>query len=503
MYYERAQHPGCGRLGLLRRRAERPGLPPPYPASVTQTAPAPAPPAVGRSTDRERLFTRMWAVAALAHVVGNGWQGDVLPTPDAGGIALAAVSVAAFAALLRPGRLPLLVLSTTIVVGAIVEVPILGNHWLVAALVSLAYLLSGGRWGGFEPAARLVLLVFYSFAAFAKINEGFADPAVSCAVFYADQSLTAAGLAPLTPGGTATAVLPWLVTAIELSVPVLLIVRPTRWVGVLLALGFHSTVSFDLGQHFYDFTAVLAALFVLFLPDAWSRAATDRLRRLPAVLTAGVAGAAVALTALLVLASLVPLGALPWRTDRLAFVVWVPYAVTLIVLVLLGPRRSERLSWRPAALAWLAVALTLLNGLTPWTETKTAFGFTMYSNLEVAQGQTNHTLVPATLPLRDGLDRLVAVESSSDPGLAAYAGSGYLLPWPSFAVYVRDHPGMDVTYRDGVRLDGSAGTPAAITPGEDTAEALGPIPWWWQWMPLRAVDTQSPPRCQVAWLPAL
>jgi hypothetical protein len=211
----------------------------------------------------------------------------------------------------------------------------------------------------------------------------------------------------------------------------------------------------------------------------------------------------VALTALLVLAALVPLGALPWRTDRLAFVVWIPYAVTLIVLVLLGPRRSEGLSWRPAALAWLAVALTLVNGLTAWTEVKTATSFTMYSNLEAAQGQTNHSLVPATLPLRDGLDRLVAIESSSDPGLAAYVASGYVLPWPSFAVYVRDRPGIAVTYRDGVALDGSGGTPAAIAPGQDPADAVGAVPWWWQWLPLRAVDTQSPPRCQVAWLPAL
>jgi hypothetical protein len=31
----------------------------------------------------------MWAVAALAHVIGNGWQGDLLPSPNVGGIALA------------------------------------------------------------------------------------------------------------------------------------------------------------------------------------------------------------------------------------------------------------------------------------------------------------------------------------------------------------------------------------------------------------------------------
>lgn len=470
---------------------------------MTQTAAAPPLPAVGRPTDREHLFVRMWAVAALAHVIGNGFNGDLLPTPNVGGVALAAVSVAAVAALLKPGRVPLLVLSATIVVSAIVEMPVVGNHWVVAALVSLAFLLSGGRWPGFEPAARLVLLIFYSFAAFAKINGGFTDPGVSCALFYANQTLGAVGRAPVDPTSTLGMALPWVVGAIELSVPVLLLIRPTRWVGVLLAAGFHTAISLDLGQHFYDFTSVLLALFVLFLPDAWSRTASQRLRDLPPWLTSAVGGAGVALALLLVLGALVPAGVLPPVTDRLAFVVWVPYALTVIVLVLLGPRRGATLPWRPAALTWLVIALTFVNGLTPWTETKTAFGYTMYSNLEVAQGRTNHDLVPATLPLRNDLDRLVAIESSDDPGLTAYVDSGWLLPWPSFALYVQRHPGISVTYRDGTALDGSGGRQATIGPADDPEQALGPVPWWWQWMPLRAVDSQSPPRCQVAWLPAL
>ncbi len=471
---------------------------------MTQTAAAPALPAApGRPTDREHLFTRMWAAAALAHVVGNGWQGDLLPSPNAGGLALAAVSVAALAALVRPGRVALLVLSATIVVSAVVEMPVLGNHWLLAALVSLAYLLSGGRWAGFEPAARLILLVVYSFAAFAKVNSGFTDPVVSCALYYADQTLAAVGAGPVDPTSPAGTALPWVVGAIELSVPVLLIIRRTRWFGVLLALGFHTAISLDLGQHFYDFSAVLAALFVLFLPDAWSRTACQRLRDLPGTLTAALGGVVGVLLIALVLVALVPPAVLPLATTRLPFVVWVPYAVTVIVLVLLGPRRGERLDWRPAALTWLAVALALVNGLTPWTETKTAFGYTMYSNLEAAQGRTNHELVPATLPLRSDLDRLVAVEGSTDSGLQAYADSGWLLPWPSFAVYVQQHPGLTVSYRDGVAPDGSGGRPAQITPADDLEQALGDVPWWWPWMPLRALDSQSPPRCQVEWLPAL
>ena len=124
-----------------------------------------APPTtVAVSTDRQDLFVRMWAVAALAHVVGNSYQSSLVPTPNPQGVALAVVSAAALAALIRPGRLALAVLAVAVIGSAVVEMPLLGNHWLLAALVSLAYLLSGGRWTGFEPAARLILLVFYGFA---------------------------------------------------------------------------------------------------------------------------------------------------------------------------------------------------------------------------------------------------------------------------------------------------------------------------------------------------
>ena len=43
-------------------------------------------------------------------------------------------------------------------------------------------------------AARWLLLVFYAFAAFAKLNSAFFDPSASCAVYYANESLSSWGL---------------------------------------------------------------------------------------------------------------------------------------------------------------------------------------------------------------------------------------------------------------------------------------------------------------------
>jgi hypothetical protein len=96
----------------------------------------------------------------------------------------------------------------------------------------------------------------------------------------------------------------------------------------------------------------------------------------------------------------------------------------------------------------------------------------------------------------------VAVESSTDTGLEYYADSGWLLPWPSLVLYLQNRAATEVTYRDGVALDGTGGDPVTAT-GWEVVDSHGPVPWWWAWMPLRSVDAQSPPRCQDVWLPAL
>jgi hypothetical protein len=138
------------------------------------------------------------------------------------------------------------------------------------------------------------------------------------------------------------------------------------------------------------------------------------------------------------------------------------------------------------------VALAVANGVTPYTEVKTAFGFNMYANLVTAQGETNHLLISRTWPLRDGYEGPVEIVSSNDPGLLSYRELGYLIAYPQFQRYLAAMRGVEVTYRRNgheVRVE------------EATIMPRGP--WWWRFFPLRALDTQEPPRCQDVFLPAL
>ena len=68
----------------------------------------------------------------------------------------------------------------------------------------------------------------------------------------------------------------------------------------------------------------------------------------------------------------------------------------------------------------MVVLVTVLNGLTAYTEVKTAYSFNMYANLITSEGESNHYLARSTLPLRNGYDGPVEILESSDDGLNAY-----------------------------------------------------------------------------------
>jgi hypothetical protein len=439
------------------------------------------------STRRE-LFCRLWGIALAAHVIGNWAQPDV---PSLVGIANLVVGALGVFLVFRPNHRLLLTAAIGTIVSLLAEMPFTGNHWLLAGLVSLAALLTQARSRYFFPAARWLLMVFYVFAGFAKLNSGFFDPSVSCAVFFANQSLTSLRLPTL---DRAWAWLPiWGSVVVELAVPVLLAIRRLRYPGVLIATAFHVLISFDLGQHFYDFTAVLAPLFFLFLSDESVARIGGRLHMLrPNPILAWALGA--------VTLALVGLAVLPSTLFSLQilkvipFVLWVPAAATWLYVLLAARSPGEVLSWNPG-LASAVIALAVINGLTPYTETKTAYGFNMYANLKTAGGQSNHFVVSRTFPLRDGYEAPVEIVSSSDPGLELYRDLEYLIAFPQLRRYLSAHPGVSITYdRDGMRT--------TVERAGDNPQFRNPVPWWWRFMPLRALDVRSPPRCQDVFLPA-
>jgi hypothetical protein len=280
----------------------------------------------------------------------------------------------------------------------------------------------------------------------------------------------------------------WATAAVELSVVPLLIWKRTRWVGILVGSVFHGVISLDLDQHFYDFTAVLCFLFAGFL-------VTDQDQERELLGGPVVKWVAVPVSLLLVVLATIPPTATTSQILRVfPFILWVPFLFWWVGVVL-GHRVTVSIARRIPAPVVAVAALAVINGLTPYFELKTGYSFNMYSNLVTAQGESNHFVVQRTLPLRDGYRGPVDIIESSDPGLEAYRDRGYLIAYPQFQQYLMGK-NLSVTYE---RL----GTTSTIA---DTSQIQGLAtsgPWWWRYMPLRALDKNSPARCQDVFLPAL
>ncbi|MFZ6002395.1 MAG: hypothetical protein ACOYXM_00535 [Actinomycetota bacterium] len=470
----------------------------------------------GRSSQADllALFSVLWALAAAWHLLGN--------TTTAPAWAQAVLTIGIALALVRPGAvLPLAVLAAGGLITMWEEAPLLGNHWLLAGFVNVAILLAvgvgvaRGRAGDradlahrLFPVARLCLVGFYMFAAFSKLNSAFFDRSVSCAVFFFRESTDSLGLGAVQLDGASW--LEWVViigtVAIELAIPVLLVVQRTRHAGVVLGLVFHAVLALDRTHQFFDFSAVLYALFVLFLPTSAGTWVAERIGSIRARLALRGEGLAervhlglVAVPTVLSLLVVLDVATL----DRGADIGWWPWQGSAVLVIgmtgafLRQNGSPEPRYLRPHHLAFAVVPLlVVLNGLTPYLELKTGYGWNMYSNLRTVDGDSNHLLVRRTLPLTDEQSDLVEILSTSSPGLRHYAQADYALTWRQLRQFLAVHPDVRISYRRGGRT-------VSLERASDDPELVDAAPEWREKVQLfRAIDLREPERCVPAFGPA-
>jgi hypothetical protein len=383
-----------------------------------------------------RTFTVVLSAGVLLHEIQLGsapWGPHLV------------ILVAAVLGLTRPGVPTLVALFAALAFELLIELPSPYNHTAVLGVVgggvALWWLVDrGAAWrhdpslflARVGPVVRVAVLMTWGLAFFAKLNHGFLDTVASCAIWIVDQ-------VPLVtvPGWAATGVVIGTL-AVEALVPLLLLVRRTRLLGVALALVFHVVAAF--GGH-TAFSAIALSLYLFFLHPEHVRASAEwALERIPRRATLA-AWWRHPVTAVVLLGILVGgMGVIhqapaPWNARGRRFVplvAYLPLAAVYAAALLAGLRRqggrlvdaggagSLRLGGVVPALIVLVLAMNAAN---PYLGLKTGWSMTMYSNLRTEPGEWNHLLVPERVRVFGWQDDLIRIHDAH-PAVSRTLGLG-------------------------------------------------------------------------------
>lgn len=432
-------------------------------AALPQTAAIPI-----ERVDALALFSICWGAATLFHSMENVYRLGTEP--------LLFVALNGTAALLvfNPRSVPLLcLLAVAQVIDYVAMQPHQSNHYLMMLFTNAAILLSAAFaaamrepasfrrvfYDGFAPAGRWILLIMYFFGIFHKINTDFLDPQVSCAVELYTRIAHHVGLADWVFGKYAAIYTTFIAEGLAI---VLLFTKRYKVWGFVIGFVFHTLIAIS-GYAFYiDFSALVIALYMLFLPTQFYERCQEGIERLaPRIGIAttqlwstwrGLMG----ITAGLVLADLVVSEIVGGAASRVyylmpVFVIYVGLLASLLFFTLGSCTYEEserffRFRYRSVA---LIPAIFFLNGWSPYWGFKTESSIAMFSNLHTEGGVTNHLLFPRPPYLIDHQNQLVRLISSSDARLQRYADEGFQFVAFEFWRYVARRPDIEVTFDRG------------------------------------------------------
>lgn len=307
---------------------------------------------------------------------------------------------------------------------------------------------------GFVGVLRWELAIMYFWAVIQKLNWDYANPAVSCAV-QMQRELEERLWLPATPEAIEPLFI-WGSLFLELTIPLLLLVRATRHIGFVIACIFHIWLSLHPFAGIYSYSALVLAMLVTFLSPVQLNAMQDRWKaqqvwirdRLPIPRDPQFFGGCVitvfyvlGITSSLLYANLGEHRSTFEKVNTLGLMAFLVWAFWLC--------RSYRAAWRPApeddrqsvrgfrwTPAWVGLALVLFNGLCPWIGLKTQNSFAMFSNLRT-EFAPNHLFLERAPLFGYQNDMVEVVESEPDilappehpTGIEQFANPGSILPF--------------------------------------------------------------------------
>jgi len=402
-----------------------------------------------------RLFALLWALALIFTGISPvSWSAPLeLLWPSllllSGGLIL----------LLDTGSvLALRVASALCIISWITNLPAVPNHRWAHLCIALSVLIGGFRaksiseiYDAIRGTLRWLIIIVYFFAALAKMNLTYFDSSVSCSGLFGQQTLGLYGLDRDISDELSQMISLWSL-AVEILLPMLLISPTCRGFGVWLGVFFHLSLSLHYVKYFANFSSAMFVLLASWLTEESSQKVyvglCNRLKVLNRVsmVTIGVT----------ILASFLRLiNEVEYVLIR--HVIFLPFAIRLTYLTFVLRRVSQSVL-RVGAPIGFVILLELLNGFSPYFGVKTRSALTMYSNLRIEPGYSNHFFMPPAFDPFGYFADAVDVISSDDPGLnRRMETESSRLPYVSFCAYLacqddlcnRGNIGSNVTYRRG------------------------------------------------------
>ena len=451
-----------------------------------------------------QVFTLVFGLFAVMHFFINALDYTAFEVYASTWVVL----ICGTALLLQPGSKRIfLVLIAAMVVDAWLRAPMQSNHTIIKNFLLVAFLgsaawhaLRGSRWSDFfrdaAPVGRVLLLTMYFYGVFHKINEGFLDPSVSCAVVlwkampWPIHLLDHPVIHYLAIYGT---------FAVEGVIVAMLLVRRWRHWGIILGVAFHGFIALSGFAMYPAFSTLTIALHTLFLsPEQAQRIVRgENYRGLIAGLRSW-RGAVLLPTVMLLVA------AFAIRRDfNMVGLVWLALAALIVGAILFPgkpvdhepvPASSSEGALLWSRLTWLNAVSVLffLSCALPYVGLKTAQTVNMFANLRLEGGLNNHLIMRA-LPMPFGyLDDLVEIrEATGDRLMQAAARGKYGMVYYHLLHRLDRAPDAKVSFvRNGTLYEGQS----AATLAEDISKTLHPA-WFRKWFHFQWVPLANPPKC--------
>lgn len=463
-----------------------------------------ASPALPQTNASELSF--FWAAAIILQYLSQlDWISRLYREPlSPASIAQTAAVLLATLTVVRPSDVRAFIcMAAAQVCAGWINLPEIPNHRLLTTLFDLTLLSSAAAlsisrqpistasiWSVARPFTQRLLCTLYLFAAFAKLNSTYLLSVQSCGVqlYY-----EIGDHIPLPQYPLAALLSAWIGIAVEFTLPIALLFSRHRHKAILVGLMFHFALAIDSARHFSDFSAVSFAALLTFaagpvLPS-WTRKLLTQVLLWGCILCLLTGVAAVRTSGYI----------------SLFFVardlMWLSYATLVMSAFILSrlfvheptpPHPKSGLFPILRGIIAIPLALALLNGLSPYLGFKTRSGWDMYSNLQLAGTNPNHTIIPRSLDLLGELSTPIAIISSTNSLLQQrYQQDKYdITPFELRKVFA-DDPSGTTTFKKGERLYENFKHDSAMTPFSTPPSAL-----WRKLLWFRQIDQNPDPRCQ-------